>query len=120
MIIVKPTNIANISFYYIGRPDSNGNPIVPDGFRILNQDTNKDTGGIFNSSFVDYYTKFDVVSLNNFQLKEDTFYYIKIFKGNQVIYRDNMFCTTQTPGFSYSINKDEYIEHDTTNEYIVL
>mgnify|MGYP001486242162 CR=1 FL=1 len=119
MLILKP-NQPSYSFYYLGRPDSNGDPIAPDGFRILNQDRNVDTGGISNSSFDEYYTKFNIVSINNFQLKEGVFYYIKIFKGTEVIYRDTIFCTDQTPVEGYSINKDEYKEHETTNEYIVL
>ena len=64
----------------------------------------------------------EVLMLFSPVLKEGTFYNLKVIgvgKGN-VIYRDRIFCTDQTPPSSYTINKGEYVEHATTNEYIVL
>lgn len=59
-------------------------------------------------------------------LKEDRFYTLRIEKENVgVIYKDKVFVTNQTieqvEGDTYSINKDEYVEQDTSdNDYIVI
>ncbi len=52
-------------------------------------------------------------------LKEGTFYTLSVLNGTSVVYKDNIFCTDQTISL-YSINKDVYTEHATTNEYILL
>ena len=52
-------------------------------------------------------------------LKEGTFYTLKVLNGTSVVYKDNIFCTDQTIS-AYSINKDVYTEHATTNEYVVI
>ncbi len=52
-------------------------------------------------------------------LKEGTFYTLSVLNGTSVVYKDNIFCTDQSISL-YSINKDVYTEHATTNEYILL
>ena len=52
-------------------------------------------------------------------LKEGTFYTLSVLNGTSVVYKDNIFCTDQSIG-TYSINKDVYTEHATTNEYVVI
>ena len=52
-------------------------------------------------------------------LKEGTFYTLSVLNGTSVVYKDNIFCTDQTISL-YSINKDVYTEHATTNEYVVI
>ena len=52
-------------------------------------------------------------------LKEGTFYTLSVLNGTSVVYKDNIFCTDQTIS-TYSINKDVYTEHATTNEYVVI
>jgi hypothetical protein len=52
-------------------------------------------------------------------LREGTFYTLEVLNGTSIVYRDNIFCTDQTIS-AYSINKDVYTEHATTNEYVVI
>lgn len=49
-------------------------------------------------------------------IKENKYYTLTIKDGTNVVYRDKIFCTNQTKE-TYSINKDQYVEHTTTNEY---
>ena len=54
-----------------------------------------------------------------FDLKEGNFYSLAIYDGdNNVVYRDRVFCTNQEVG-DYTVNKDEYEEHTTNNEFII-
>lgn len=62
-----------------------------------------------------YFSKTSAV----FDLKEDQFYTLEVYKGTEVIYRDQVFCTNQTV-LDYSINKDVYTSNTTDNEYIIL
>mgnify|MGYP001220409882 FL=1 len=52
-------------------------------------------------------------------LNEGRFYTLKVLNGTNVVYRDMIFCTDQTIS-TYTINKDVYTEHATTNEYVVI
>ena len=61
-----------------------------------------------------YYLKADI----SFQLVEDRFYTFKALDGTKTIYKGRIFCTDQTVS-DYSINKNVYTEHESTNEYIV-
>tara|TARA_Y100000401_G_C8326015_1_gene228380 strand:+ start:27600 stop:27956 length:357 start_codon:yes stop_codon:yes gene_type:complete len=118
MLIAQTGN--SHSFYTIPRPSA-FNGVQNYSFRIRNLDTNKDTGGISNVVFNQYYMQLNIVSMNNFSLKEGTFYDLIVYGGNadEVIYKDLIFCTDQNIE-DYSINEGEYIEHESTNEYIVL
>lgn len=49
-------------------------------------------------------------------IKENKYYTLTIKDGTNVVYRDKIFCTNQTKE-TYSINKDQYVEHTTTNKY---
>ena len=51
-----------------------------------------------------------------FPIKENKYYTLTIKDGTNIVYRDKIFCTNQTKE-TYSINKDQYVEHTTTNEY---
>jgi len=85
---------------------------------IHNEDTNTSTtynGLTFTTEA--YYLKTNITF--NPVLKEGTFYNISVLNNSDVIYKDNIFCTDQNIE-GYSINKNEYTEHETTNEYIVL
>ena len=61
-----------------------------------------------------YYLKADVF----FSLVEDRFYTFKALNGTKTVYKGRIFCTDQTVS-DYSINKNVYTEHESTNEYIV-
>jgi|TARA_R110000744_G_scaffold149643_1_gene262827 hypothetical protein len=52
-------------------------------------------------------------------LVEGRFYTLKVLNGANVVYKDNIFCTDQVVSV-YTINKDVYTEHATTNEYVVI
>jgi hypothetical protein len=45
-------------------------------------------------------------------------YTITIKNGADVVYKDKIFCTNQTIA-NYTINKDQYIQHTTNNEYTI-
>ena len=60
-----------------------------------------------------YYLKCDL-SLN---LKEDRFYSFTVLNASKPIYKGKIFCTDQT---NYSINKSEYTQQNSVNEYITI
>ena len=60
--------------------------------------------------------KYYVVTSLVFPIKQNKYYTLTIKNGSNVVYRDKIFCTNQTKE-TYSINKDQYVEHTTTNEY---
>ena len=46
---------------------------------------------------------------------------IKYPEGSNIVYKDKIFCTNQVAtSLEYTINKDEYTEHATNNEFIIL
>ena len=54
-----------------------------------------------------------------FPIKENKYYTLTIKDGTNIVYRDKIFCTNQSLS-TYSINKDEYVQHVTTNEYKIF
>ena len=60
-----------------------------------------------------YYLKADIY----FSLVEDRFYTFKVLNGTKTVYKGRIFCTNQTVS-DYSINKNVYTEHQSSNEYI--
>lgn len=66
-----------------------------------------------------YFDKYYVSTSVIFPIKENKYYTLTIKDGTNIVYRDKIFCTNQELE-SYSINKDEYIEHVTTNEYKIF
>lgn len=46
-------------------------------------------------------------------------YTIIVKNDTDVVYRDKIFCTNQTIA-EYTINKDQYVQHTTTNEYKIF
>lgn len=64
---------------------------------------------------VSYYHSVDLVV----DTKEGNFYSLAVYNDeNDLVYRDKVFCTNQTIS-DYTINKDEYVENATNNDYIV-
>ena len=63
-----------------------------------------------------------------FDLKEGRFYDLKVYNGaiseEDIIYRDKIFCTSQSTNQSnnehYSVNKDVYVEKSGNNDFIIL
>ena len=60
--------------------------------------------------------KYFVTTSVIFPIKENKYYTLTIKDGTNIVYRDKIFCTNQNLE-TYSINKDAYVEHTTTNEY---
>ena len=54
-----------------------------------------------------------------FPIKENKYYTLTILDGTDVVYRDKVFCTNQIIA-NYTINKDQYTQHPTTNEYVIF
>ena len=52
-------------------------------------------------------------------LVEGRFYTIKVLNGLEVVYKDKIFCTNQTVS-SYSINDNEYVQHSTNNDFVII
>jgi len=62
-----------------------------------------------------YYATTSVI----FPIKENKYYTLNIKNGINVVYKDKIFCTNQTIS-DYSINKDQYVQHTTNNEYKIF
>jgi hypothetical protein len=52
-------------------------------------------------------------------IKENKYYTLTIKDGTNIVYRDKIFCTNQVIA-DYTINKDQYVQHTTTNEYKIF
>ena len=63
--------------------------------------------------------RYYVTTSNIFPIKQNKYYTLTILNGTDIVYRDKVFCTNQTIE-SYSINKDQYIEHTTNNDYKIF
>jgi hypothetical protein len=60
---------------------------------------------------------------DNAPFREGHFYTLEVLNGSTLVYRDKLFCTSQTPVTQsrYNVNKDVYDTNDThNNDYIVL
>ena len=63
--------------------------------------------------------RYYVATSKIFPIKQNKYYTLTILNGTDIVYRDKVFCTNQTIE-SYSINKDQYIEHTTNNDYKIF
>jgi hypothetical protein len=108
MIILKEQSTAQtLSAIIYG---SNADTIV-----LRDEETNIETE-IQTEFFIDkYFLTASVI----FPIKENKYYTLTIKDGTNIVYRDKIFCTNQALE-TYSINKDEYVEHVTTNEYKIF
>lgn len=62
-----------------------------------------------------YYLVFNDV----YALKEGQQYSLVIWNGTEEVYRDRIFCTNQDTE-DYTINKDEYIQTESNNDFIIV
>ncbi len=83
---------------------------------IVLTDEQANTSSTISATFTKdgYYLKADI----SFALVEDRFYTFNALNGTKTVYKGRIFCTDQTVS-DYSINKNVYTEHESTNEYIV-
>ena len=84
---------------------------------IKDETTNKDVFSSTATTFtaLDYYFQYSSV----FTLVENTMYMLEIKEGNNVTFKDKIFCTNQNVT-TYSVNDNEYIKNTIANEFIVL
>lgn len=52
-------------------------------------------------------------------LVEGRFYTLTVLNGTEVVYKDKIFCTNQVVK-DYTINKDEYVQNETNNEFVII
>ena len=69
----------------------------------------------FTSVGVGYY--YDVTAI--FDLRENFTYTIKLLNEGEVVFYDKMFCTNQTVS-DFSVNNNEYIQRESSNNFIVI
>jgi hypothetical protein len=108
MIILKEQETAQtLSAIIYG---SNADTIV-----LRDEETNIETEIEATFSISKYYVTTSVI----FPIKENKYYTLTIKDGTNIVYRDKIFCTNQTLE-TYSINKNEYVQHVTNNEYKIF
>ena len=81
---------------------------------LVNEMTNESTT-ISSDFYIDGYYLYTTAT---FDLKEGNFYTLTIKNDNDVVYKDKIFCTNQVIA-DYTINKNEYVANQTTNDFIV-
>lgn len=81
---------------------------------LVNEMTNEST--TITSDF--YKDGYYLYTTTTFDLKEGNFYTLSILNNTDVVYKDKIFCTNQVIA-DYTINKDEYVANQTTNDFIV-
>jgi len=81
---------------------------------LVNEMTNEST--TISSYF--YIDNYYLYTTTTFDLKEGNFYTLTIKNNNEVVYKDKIFCTNQVIA-DYTINKNEYVANQTTNDFIV-
>lgn len=68
---------------------------------------------------IEFYIDTYFVSTNLiFPIVENKYYILLIKNGNDIVYKDKIFCTNQTIA-DYSINKDVYVQNVTNNNFII-
>ena len=105
MIILKKQTTAQ-SITFIPR-EMNATTIV-----LRNEITNVETEIVADFYLSDYY----ITATTIFDLKENTFYNLTIKNGNNIVYKDKVFCTNQANDV-YTINQNQYVSNVTTNEF---
>jgi len=117
-MIILTTAAGAQSFKYIPR----GKGVIACDIEIHDEDTNTTETYLAVPTTEDRYYLQSTITFSPV-LKEGTFYNLTVYKtlASDIIYKGRIFCTDQNvadPG--YSINDNEYKEHVSENEYIVL
>ena len=113
MIILQKSS-SEQTFNFIPRSYTEGTTYT---IKINNETTNKEAYSSTATTFtsVDYYYQHS----DTFTLVEDTFYTLEIKEGDNVIFRDKIYCTNQSVS-TFSINNNQYTVNTENNEFIVL
>ncbi len=114
MIILQPI-LTEQSFSFIPRSQTY------DGLFIRGESTNIETEITITSNVNgDYYDTVNATFVNgDFSLIKDSFYTLELRNGTEVVHKDKIFVTDQTPVVTYSVNDGEYISHVSTKEFIM-
>ena len=114
MIILQPI-LTEQSFSFIPRSQTY------DGLFIRGESTNVETEITITSNVSgDYYDTINATFVNGgFRLIKDSFYTLELRNGTEVVHKDKIFVTDQTPVVNYSVNDGEYISNVSTNEFII-
>lgn len=114
MIILQPI-LTEQSISFIPRSQ------VYDGMYVIGESSNTETEiTITSSTNGDYYDTINASYVNgSFSLSNNEFYTLEIRNGSQVIHKDKIFVTDQTPVVNYSVNNGEYVSQVSSNEFII-
>ena len=104
MIILKPIATPQ-TIKFIARED------ICDSLVLRDEQNNTEVTILCDFTLNKYYLTDDLI----FDLKEDRFYNLTAYNGSNVIYKDKIFCTSQT---DYSINNGDFVQHESNNEYL--
>jgi hypothetical protein len=105
MIILKEQETAQ-TFSFIPR-ELKATTIV-----LRNETTGSQTNIAADFFLSDYY----LTTTTIFDLKENTFYNLTIKNGNNIVYKDKIFCTNQANDV-YTVNQNQYVANVTNNEF---
>ena len=114
MIILQPILTVQ-TFSFIPRSQTY------DGLFITGESTNVETE-ITITSFTngDYYDTINATFVNGaFNLINNTFYTLELRQGTDVVHKDRIFVTDQTPVVNYSVNDGEFESNVSNNEFII-
>jgi hypothetical protein len=106
MIILKPLETAQV-LKFIGRQNVGTHLILRD--EQDNTEIQIDSDYVVDGQYLKTTTIFD--------LQENRFYNLTVYNSTEIIYRDKLFCTSQT---NYSINNGAYTQNESNNDYITL
>ena len=107
MIILKPISTAQ-TIKFIARQNA------CDVIILRDEQTNTSATIAANFTLDKYYLTDDLI----FDLKEGHFYNLTAYNGETIVYKDKIFCTAQTDG--YSINDSQFTNKTSDNSYITL
>jgi hypothetical protein len=107
MIILKEQETAQ-TFSFIPR-ELKATTIV-----LRNETTGVETTIAAEFFLSDYY----LTTTTIFDLKENTFYNLTIKNGNNIVYKDKVFCTNQETS-TYTVNQNQYVANTTNNEFVI-
>lgn len=101
MIVLRESNLEQEVRFVPTRRNA-GNTLI-----LRNETTNVETTYSITCTQVSYYLTFSKILV----LEEGHFYTMTIKQGDELIYRDKVFCTNQAIG-TYSVNNGEYVQND--------
>jgi hypothetical protein len=86
-----------------------------DTLELTNEQTNDTQSvNIITSTIGEYYHTIEAI----FDLVENNFYMLVLSNGNDIVFKDKVFCTNQ-PIVSFSVNNGQYVSSTTTNDFII-